>query len=102
MSKILKNITWEINKDDDIILVEKKNSDTDHILHVWSGSVRENITLKTLARQVLKGDNVTLMITRGGKKTKEGGMAYELGMIIDVYTQFVSQGIIVNPESYVA
>jgi hypothetical protein len=102
MSKILKNITWKVNKDGDIILVDKKGGDTDHLLHVWSGSVRKNITIKTLAKQVLNGDNVTLMITRGGKKAKHGGTAYELGPIVNVRRQLAWQRVIVEPEAYVA
>jgi hypothetical protein len=100
MSKILKNITWEINSNGDIVLIENKSNDTDHLLRVWSGSVRENITLKTLAKQVLGGNNVTLMITRGGKSPEheDASCSYEFGPIFDVKKQLVWQGLITEPE----
>jgi len=40
MNKILKDITWEVYKNDDIILMDKNGSDTNHLFRKPSNKKR--------------------------------------------------------------
>jgi hypothetical protein len=93
MTRVLSKIRWQMTKNGPI-LVESKRAG--YIVIDWSGNIRTNITLKTLANHAVKGKKMTIMLTK-----EEHDGKYILGPIVDVFDILENQGVIIAPEPYV-
>ncbi len=97
--KRLERISWNIDKDGYYVL-EKLDSakSEDRIVFLWRGKgIRKDISLKTLAKKSI-GNSISLMLTTGGDKREDGGIAYQLGPLVDIYQTLVNQGAIIEHE----